>query len=123
MGIRRSKGERKTKDHLKKDCNEREKQGGAEELECGQSGATEQNVLVGECDGLVHKTKIDQRFQVVSTRLQNNRYLYSKFDFYPQIKVISSVKCSKIMFFMGKVAYHLYQNSFTRPIICAIPVT
>ncbi len=40
-----------------------------------------------------------------------------EFDFYPQIKVISSVKCSKIMFLMGKVAYHLFQNSLDHNII------
>ena len=38
------KGERETKDHLKKDCLKRERQGGVEELECGQGGGTPQRV-------------------------------------------------------------------------------
>ena len=34
VDTRRLKGEREIKDHLKKDCRKRERQGGVEELEC-----------------------------------------------------------------------------------------
>ena len=44
VDTRRLKGERETKDHLKKDCLKRERQGGVEELECGQGGGTPQRV-------------------------------------------------------------------------------
>ena len=37
----RTKGERETKDHLKKDCGEGPRQGRVEELECSQGGGTE----------------------------------------------------------------------------------
>ena len=40
VDTRRSKGKRETKDHLEKDCRKRERQGGVEELECGQGGGT-----------------------------------------------------------------------------------
>ena len=53
MDSRRTKGERKTKDHLEKDCGEGAKQGGVEELEYSQGGGTEQRVLVRECVGLM----------------------------------------------------------------------
>ena len=36
VDTRRLKGERETKDHLKKDCLKRGRQGGVEELECDQ---------------------------------------------------------------------------------------
>ena len=54
VDTRRAKGKRETKDHLEKDCWEREKQGRVEELECSQSSSTEQWVSVRECDRLRH---------------------------------------------------------------------
>ena len=42
MDARRSKGKRKTKDVLEKKCGKTAKQGRMGELECGQSGSTEQ---------------------------------------------------------------------------------
>lgn len=54
VNTRWSKGERKTKEHLEKDCQVREKQGGVEDLGCGQSDGIEQRMLVRECDGLMH---------------------------------------------------------------------
>ncbi len=67
--------------------------------------------------------KVSQRFQVVSARLQKNRYLQPKFDFYPQIKVISSVKCLKIMFSRVKLPTVPLISEQLRPKICEIPVT
>ena len=43
---RRTKSERETKDHLEKNCREREKQGRVEELECSQGSGEGQRVLV-----------------------------------------------------------------------------
>lgn len=52
-GTRRSKGERKTTDHVENECQEREKQGGVEDLGCDESCSTEERVSVGERDGLL----------------------------------------------------------------------
>lgn len=54
VDYRRTKGERETKDHLKKDCGEGAKQGRVEALECSQGGGTEQRLLVIERVGLTH---------------------------------------------------------------------
>jgi len=54
MDTRRSKSERQAKDNLEKDGGKGKKQGGVKELGSSQSGGTEQGVLVGKCDGLMH---------------------------------------------------------------------
>ena len=53
MDTRKSKSEREAKGNLEKDGGEGKKQGGVEELGSGQSGGTEQGVLVGKRDGLL----------------------------------------------------------------------
>ena len=58
---RRAKGEKETKDNLEKDCQERERQGRVEELDCSQGSSTEQRVLVWASDGLMHLLALDNR--------------------------------------------------------------
>ena len=53
MDTRWSKGESESKDHLEKDCRKRERQGGVEELKCGQGSGTQRGGLVGQCDSLM----------------------------------------------------------------------
>ena len=48
----RSKGKRKTKEDLEKNCGKRAEQGRVDELECGRSGGTEQGGLGSQRDGL-----------------------------------------------------------------------
>ena len=50
-------------------------------------------------------------FQVLSAHSSKNLYLKSWFDFSLQIKVIFSVICSTIMFFMDQVDYNLFWKS------------
>ena len=52
MDARESKGERETNEDMEKNCGKRAKQGRMGELECGQSGGTEQGGLGRQRDGL-----------------------------------------------------------------------
>ncbi len=62
-------------------------------------------------------------FKLFPRTLKKNDIYTAEVCFYPQIKVISSVECSKTMFFMSKVAYHSFQNSSDKKKNCEIPVT